>query len=156
MQNMDFTAREKPGNLPTVQKLHFYLQNSKLAFQTKKRWEPDKESFVGIQRNPCALPGSNGTTVVRAHLNQHKHPMGTPPVLPARHWCCSSAGLCSLRARAALAARGQLLQQAQQQLGALQQRQPLVGSGTQQQGINLLVCSQSCFFLIAAPNLFFA
>lgn len=60
-------CKRKIRNFPTVKKLHFYLQNSKLAFQTKKRWEPNKESFVGIKRNPCAFPDSNGTTVVRTH-----------------------------------------------------------------------------------------
>lgn len=79
--------------------------------------------------------------------------MGTPPALPARHWCCSSAALPSLHSRAAFGVPwSQLLQQIQDELCALQQGQPLVGSGTKQQGINLLVCFQNCFFFIGAPT----
>lgn len=151
MQNTDFTAKEKSGISPRCKSYIFISRTPKLAFRTKKRWELNKESFVGIKRNPCALPGSSGTTVVRTAPERTRTSLGARAVLPARHWCCRSpAAPPSLPAGAALAPGRQLLQQRQHQLRALQQGLPLVGSGTEQQGVNLLVGFHSCFFLIAA------
>lgn len=56
-----FHCKRKIRNFPTVQKLHFfYLQNSKLAFQTKKRWGSwTRRALWGSKRNPCASQRNN-------------------------------------------------------------------------------------------------
>lgn len=142
-----FHRKRNIRNFPTVQKLNFLSPGLQAGISNKETLgELNKESFVGIKKESLCFPTEQQWWELPLH--EHKHPLGTPR--------CSQQGTgaaapSSLRPGAAGTAAIQLLQQTQQQLRALQQGQPLVGSGTKQQGINLLVGFHSCFFLSAAP-----